>query len=206
MNLVNAIFTTIPIGIIIACIIAITIKEFTKAIISTKLGDPLPKRDGRLTLNPIKHLEPIGLFLMVFFGLGWGKPVETTSLYYNNRKRDTLITYIMPSVINLVAGIIFALAYYRFFDIYGLNFATVLLGQISLVNLNLAIFNIIPIPPLDGSKVLTTITKPNNVIKIVSREKLYQVILIIFIIWTNSPLVNAIGYLSDSILRALYLL
>lgn len=203
MNLVNAIVTTLPIDILIACITAITIKEFTKALISSKLGDPLPKRDGRVTLNPKKHIEPIGLFLMVFFSLGWGKPVETTSLYYENRKRDTLITYIMPSVVNLVAGIIFALAYFRAVPIFGFNFGTILLVQIAFMNLHLAIFNIIPIPPLDGSKVLTTLTKPNNVIKIVSREKLYQLILMILIIWPNSPLVRTIGYVAESIVRAL---
>ena len=88
---------------LIAIIIATTVHEFTRALTSTILGDTLPKQKGRLTLNPIKHFEPIGFILMLATGgFGWGKPVDTTSLYYKNRKRDTLLTAIMPDIANII--------------------------------------------------------------------------------------------------------
>ena len=69
-----------------AIMVATTIHEFTRAAVSTALGDKIPKEEGRLTLNPIKHFEPIGLIIMLACGFGWGKPVNTSSLYYKNRK------------------------------------------------------------------------------------------------------------------------
>lgn len=194
MNLLNAITNSLPIGLMIASIIAITIKEFTKALVSSSLGDPLPKRDRRVTLNPLKHIEPVGLFLMVFFTVGWGKPVETTSLYYKNRKRDTLITYILPSIANILAGIIFASIYF----IIGMPWSPIslLLIQIAILNIHLALFNIIPIPPLDGAKVLNIFMNPNNVVRMASKEKLYQILLVFLIIWPRSPLISTINNLS----------
>lgn len=73
-------------------IVATTVHEFTRAAVSTALGDTLLWNRGRSTLNPVKHFEPIG-FLLLFYsgGFGWGKPVDTSALYYKNRKRDTLL-------------------------------------------------------------------------------------------------------------------
>ena len=203
MNLINAVLNAIPVALVIACIIAITIKEFTKALVSTTLGDQLPKRDSRLTLNPIKHIEPIGLFLMVFFRVGWGKPVETSSLYYKNRKRDTIITYTLPSLMNFVAGIIFSLLYFNALLAVGMNFFTSILLQAAFMNFNLALFNIIPVPPLDGAKILSTFLSPNAVIKMASNEKLFQIALIFLIVWWNSPLTGFINRISLTIVMEL---
>ena len=74
-----------------AIMVATTIHEFTRAAVSTALGDKIPKEEGRLTLNPIKHFEPIGLIIMLACGFGWGKPVNTSSLYYKNRKLPSFL-------------------------------------------------------------------------------------------------------------------
>ncbi|MBR6652716.1 MAG: site-2 protease family protein, partial [Anaerotignum sp.] len=89
-------------------LVATTIHEFTRALLSTIFGDNYPKSQKRLTLNPVRHFEPIGFLLMFYSGgFGWGKPVETSALYYKNRKRDTLLVAILPSVVNLVMAVVF---------------------------------------------------------------------------------------------------
>ena len=164
----------------IAATITITLHEFIKALISSSLGDPLPKRDGRVTLNPLKHIEPIGFIIMIALGFGWGKPVETASIYYKDRKKGTLITYIIPSVANLLFGIIAALLL-----VVGkipLN-GRILLHSIAICNLRHAFFNIVPVYPLDGAKVFATLRNPNRVIMMVNNQTFHQMILVFFIIW-----------------------
>jgi hypothetical protein len=80
--------------IIIGSFFAITLHEYVKAWVSNKLGDPLPKARGRLTLNPLNHFEPLGFICMVLTGYGWGKPVSTAAIYYKDRKKGTMLTYI----------------------------------------------------------------------------------------------------------------
>ena len=93
-------------------LVAATVHEFTRALLSTIFGDNYPKSKGRLTLNPVKHFEPIGFLLMFYSGgFGWGKPVETSALYYKDRKKQTLLVAILPSVVNLILGLIFLVIY-----------------------------------------------------------------------------------------------
>ena len=164
----------------IAAIITITVHEFIKALISSSLGDPLPKRDKRVTLNPLSHLEPIGFIIMVALGFGWGKPVDTASIYYKDRRNGTLMTYIIPSAANLILGVIFAL-------VMTLSKASgslwVFLYTAALYNMRHALFNIIPVYPLDGAKVLSVIRDPNKVISMVNNQMFYQLALILFIVW-----------------------
>jgi len=164
----------------IAAVITITLHEFIKALISSSLGDPLPKRDGRVTPNPLKHIEPIGLIIMIALGFGWGKPVDTASIYYKDRKNGTLITYIVPSVANLLLGIIIMLVAAI---INSTGELRVFLQIAALFNLRHAFFNIIPVYPLDGAKVMAALRNPNNVITMVNNQTFYQMVLIMFILW-----------------------
>ena len=84
-----------------AIMIATTIHEFTRAAVSSSLGDKLPREQGRLTINPLKHFEPIGMILMLACGFGWGLPVNTSALYYKDRKKGVLITAVAPTIANL---------------------------------------------------------------------------------------------------------
>ena len=92
-----------------AIFVSITICEFTKAFVSTKLGDNIPRQEGRLTLNPFKHFEAIGFILFLLCGFGWGKPVRTSGVYYKNRKLGTVITYTAPILANIVFSLALAL-------------------------------------------------------------------------------------------------
>jgi len=165
---------------VVAAVVTITLHEFIKAFISSSLGDPLPKRDGRVTINPIKHIEPIGFIVMVALGFGWGKPVETASIYYKDRRKGTLITYIAPSVVNFIFGVIMILV---IAIIKPAPSIVLLLEIIAMFNIRHALFNIIPVYPLDGAKVLAALRNPNNVITMVNNQTFYQMILILFILW-----------------------
>ncbi|MCL2565474.1 MAG: site-2 protease family protein [Defluviitaleaceae bacterium] len=165
----------------LAAVVTITVHEFVKAFISHSLGDPLPKRDKRVTPNPLKHIEPIGFIIMVALGFGWGKPVETASIYYKNKRNGTLLTYTIPSVVNLLLGIImYALLIItsgtsRHLELFFLNAA--------LFNIRHAFFNIVPVYPLDGAKVLSVLRDPNFVITMANRQMFYQLALVLFIVW-----------------------
>lgn len=158
-------------------LVATTVHEFTRALLSTVFGDNYPKSQGRLTLNPVKHFEPIG-FLMMFYsgGFGWSKPVETSALYYKNRKRDILLVAILPSVVNLVLGIVF-LGIYQSLQRGGSSYyLVVLLNYMAYYNVGLAVYNILPVAPMDCVKVLAVLMPANQYFRYMQNEKLIQMI------------------------------
>lgn len=164
-------------------VLVFTIHEASKAFISAKLGDPLPKRDGRLTLNPLKHIEPIGLIIMAVWGFGWGNPVETASIYYKDRKKGTILTYTIPSLINLFIGMLigFFLSLIKDSTLY------TILSTFAVLNIRNALFNIIPVYPLDGAKVFAVLRSPDKAIRMANNEKIYQMLLIMLILWGIVP-------------------
>lgn len=167
----------------IAIFLSVTVHEYSKAMTSTILGDDIPKREGRLSLNPFKHFEPIGFIFILIWGYGWGKPVRTSPMYYKDRKRDTVITYTVPIISNLILAILFAVIYSivsKTGILANKYFAYFILYMIT-INLKYAVFNLIPVYPLCGEKILSVFLNPNQVIKIRQNEKIFQLILMIFI-------------------------
>lgn len=146
-------------------LIAITFHEFAHAFAADKLGDDTPKRQGRLTLNPIAHLDPVGSIMLLFAHFGWGKPVEVNTRNFTRKismSAAEAIVAIAGPLMNILLAIVFTIIYFVL-----LKFATafVLYNQIGsiiviliqttiIINIGLGIFNLIPLPPLDGSKVL----------------------------------------------------
>ena len=155
-------------------IVATTIHEFVRAALSTAFGDNYPKSQGRLTLNPFKHFEPIG-FLMMFYtgGFGWGKPVETSALYYKNRKRDTLLVAILPSVVNFLLGIAFLFISQVF---GGSGLLQMLFYYTAYYNIALALYQFLPVAPMDCVKVLSVVLPANQYFKYMQNEKLIQML------------------------------
>ena len=173
-----------------AVIFATTLHEFSRAAVSTALGDKKPKNEGRLTLNPIKHFEPVGFILMWATGFGWGKPVETSPMFYKNRKRDTLITALAPTVINLIAAlvssVIYSLAPLNEMGIVGI-LLSYLLVSIKQFNIYIAVYNIVPVSPMDCVKVLSCVLPANSYFKYIQYEKIIQMVflLLLFMGYTN---------------------
>jgi len=133
-----------------ALLIAITVHEFAHAWAADRLGDPTPQLQGRLSLNPLKHLDPIGTLMLLFFRFGWGKPVEFDPYNLRHPRRDAALISLAGPAINLILATVLSLV---------LKFSpsplfSIFLYPVILININLAIFNLLPVPPLDGAKIL----------------------------------------------------
>jgi len=152
-------------GIIFALpgvIVAMTFHEFAHAWVATKLGDDTPRLQGRLNLNPMSHVDPVGIICLALLGFGWGKPVQINSRNFDGKyslsKAEALVSAAGP-IMNFIIALIFLIIYV----IYGMNVTTItnttniimsiILSVIS-VNIGLGVFNLIPVYPLDGSKIL----------------------------------------------------
>ena len=180
-NIVSLLFTIPPV------IIAITFHEFAHAWMADKLGDETPRMQGRLTLNPLSHLDPVGFVLLMFAGFGWGKPVQIDTRNFNRnvsvQKGEVLVSLAGP-VMNFILAILFAVifgAVYMFAS--NAFFAStigsviyVLLKECVIMNIGLGVFNLIPLPPLDGSKIFMNLFPYNARRWIMEHEQIFYYI------------------------------
>lgn len=142
-------------GIIFALLLSITVHEFSHALVATLLGDATPRYEGRLTLNPMAHLDPLGTLLLIFVGFGWGKPVPFNPYNLRFKRFGPALVSLAGPFANLVLIIVFLLLSALFAVIGVANPAfNELFSLVIFLNIVLMIFNLIPIAPLDGSKVL----------------------------------------------------
>lgn len=145
------------IGLLLSLLIGITVHEFAHAWEANRLGDPTAKLMGRLSLNPLRHLDPFGTIFLLLVGIGWGKPVVYNPDYLRHGKKDELRIALAGPISNLILAFIFALPYriahYLQVDLSNNPFF-IITAVITEINIILAVFNILPIPPLDGSKII----------------------------------------------------
>ncbi len=161
---------------IFAIVISFGLHEFAHAFCAYKLGDPTPKAMGRLTINPLKHLDPFGLFAFLFIGFGWAKPVEVNPLNFKKYKRDMFLVSIAGVLTNLILAFVFSGIFFFFFnnvatytpagELYYSNsllyFVHYFLELSVSLNIALLVFNLIPVYPLDGFNAIRALTRPNN--------------------------------------------
>ncbi len=135
-------------------LIALTLHELAHGWVAWKLGDPTARNQGRLTLNPLKHLDPIGTLMLFIVHFGWAKPVPVNPSYFNDPKRDMLFVAAAGPMANFIVAAVSA--YLMRFVVpegYGVILWEMLRFSL-IINVSLAVFNLLPIPPLDGSKIV----------------------------------------------------
>lgn len=161
-------------------LLSLTVHEFAHALTANVLGDPTPRWQGRLTLNPLAHLDPIGtLVLILTRRFGWAKPVPINPAYFKDWRTGMALVGVSGPLANVVLAFIFALPYRL--DIR-LPYHLDLIAYLAiLINLGLASFNLIPIPPLDGSRLLLAFLRGKNLYIYHQLERYGQLILLILV-------------------------
>ncbi len=187
-------------------LIAITFHEFAHAFAADRLGDDTARREGRLSLNPLDHLDPVGSLLLLFAGFGWGKPVHVNPRNYTRKmsmeKGEAIVSAAGP-IMNLLLAIIFTLIYYAIFRFADAQFLESTVGTIIMLliaatistNIGLGIFNLIPLPPLDGSKIIMPFLSYKAKQWFINNEQLFSLIFVV--LWITgiagriiSPVIN----------------
>lgn len=195
-------------------LIAITFHEFAHAWAADKLGDDTPRRQGRLTLNPLSHIDPLGFAMLIFAHIGWGKPVEVNPRNYDRRmsmeKADALVSLAGP-LMNFLLAIVLTIIYCAIFKFAPATFFSSTVGQVIwlliqyaiIVNIGLGVFNLIPLPPLDGSKIFLPILPRNAKYWFQDNEKIfYMIFLFIWITGIAGNLISPIiSWISTQILN-----
>ncbi len=148
--------------LVFALVVGITVHEFSHALAATLQGDKTAQYSGRLTLNPFSHLDPFGALLIILVGFGYGRPVPFNPFNLRNKKFGPAIVGLAGPVSNLILIVIFGILLKVLYPILSSgNLLVIFLGILIQANLILFVFNLFPIPPLDGSKVLFAILPPN---------------------------------------------
>lgn len=185
-----------------AVLLAITVHEFGHAFAAYKLGDDTPLRQGRLSLNPLDHIDPLGIAMLLFAHIGWGKPVQVDPRNYNRNitveKADAIVSFAGP-LMNFITAIIFALIYCAIWKFAGITFIKSNVGSIVIsivasvitMDIGLGIFNLIPLPPLDGSKIFLPILPYNAKSWFIENERIFYIIFLV--IWISGIAGNLIS-------------
>lgn len=136
-------------------LVALTLHEAAHALAANFLGDPTAKFAGRISLNPLRHLDPLGTLFLFFVGVGWGKPVPVNALNFFQQRQGSILTALAGPLANLVVALVLALPY-NFLSQSGSLFGD-FLGIVIFVNILLLVFNLLPVPPLDGGGVVANL-------------------------------------------------
>ena len=174
-------------------IIAISFHEFAHAWTADKLGDTTPRAQGRLTLDPKAHLDPKGFILLLFCGVGWGKPVQINpNNFTSNKSRQTCeaLVSVAGPIMNFILAIIFTVIFYAitFFapKIQIIQITANLMMWIAIINIGLGVFNLVPLPPLDGEKIFRRFL-PYSAIEWLERNQ-YTLEIVFLILWATGVL------------------
>lgn len=168
---------------------ALPLHEFAHGWVAKKLGDPTASNLGRLNLNPLQHFDPIGTTCLLLTGVGWAKPVPINPSYFKNRKRDMALTALAGPVSNILLAAVLLLIYKILaYFAPGFAFFDVLILAISLmlsINISLAVFNLLPIPPLDGAKFFGALLPDRIYWNVMRYEQIIMFVLLAVLMFTN---------------------
>ena len=182
----------------VAALIALTVHEYCHGYAAYKLGDDTAKNFGRLTLNPIKHIDPYGAICMVLFHVGWAKPVPVNARNFKDPKKGFAITAAAGPASNLILGFFSALIYLLVFALVkDLTFTSRTFGYLLIsntlsflyifhsINIGLGLFNLLPIPPFDGSRLLNVFLPPKTYFAIMKYEKQIYIGVLVWLLLGN---------------------
>lgn len=193
--------------LIVPLFVSIAFHEWAHGYVAYKFGDPTPKLQGRLTLNPFAHLDPAGTLMLFIIGIGWAKPVMLNPLYYPSKTKRMLVSLAGPAsnfLLALIFGLILVFLQLTTPETNSEIFKTLItsINIIIRINLILAIFNMIPIPPLDGSKVLAWIL-PERLEYYYLNFEAYGLMLILLILFSGgfSFLISAVDFVQLRLLE-----
>ena len=189
---------------LVVIFITLTVHEFAHGFVATRLGDPTPRWQGRLTLNPMAHIDWMGAAALLLFGIGWAKPVQVDARYFKNPKWGMAIVALAGPVSNIILSFIVFIIYYAIFTCCILleaasypQFILSVLGDITYISVYLAVFNLIPIPPFDGSRILFTFLPQKYYFKFMRYER-YIFIAVLALLYVG-VLDKPIAYLTSII-------
>ncbi len=186
-------------------LIASTVHEYAHGLVAFKLGDPTAKAEGRLTLNPLPHIDPLGALSMIIFRFGWSKPVPINENNFDNRELGTALTALAGPVSNLLLACLLAIINLIFQPDLSSILGNFLL-TFTVINLALAFFNVLPIPPLDGHKIVRAIL-PQKARYQWERLEKFSILLILLLIFPILPSGSIAGtYMSVVITKTLDIL
>lgn len=193
----------ISILFVILCILPL--HELAHAWVANKLGDPTAKLEGRLTFNPLASVDPMGALALLLFGFGWAKPVPVDSRYFRKPKRDMAITALAGPVSNLLAAFVGAVlvAVMEAFSPYNgfTNFVYNVLWYYVVVNISLAVFNLIPMPPLDGSRIVAAFLSDRAMYTYYRYQNLFVMVMLLLLLSgaLSGPLATAQTFFANII-------
>ena len=200
-RLTDILFTVLP------ALLCITLHELSHGAVAYALGDDTAKKAGRLTLNPIRHIDPWGLLMMVLFRFGWAKPVPVNMYKFKKPRQGMAVTALAGPLANLIIAAVFIFIYgvaYRALYVQGGALARGIFQMISTtgyLSLALAVFNLLPISPLDGSKILFAFLSDSAYAKLMRYERYGMILLMLLVVTgaTSGVLSSVTGWLYDKL-------
>ncbi len=197
---------------VIPCVLfALTVHEVSHGYMAYRLGDPTARNMGRLTLNPLKHLDPVGALCMVLFHFGWARPVPINTRYFKKPRRDTALTAAAGPISNFIMAFFGLLVQQILFAVfirhpattqfaYNLQYAALtLFSYFHILNLSLGMFNLLPVPPLDGSRIFLTFLPAKYYFGIMQYERYIQLglLLLLWLGFLDRPLSFLVSSVSN---------
>jgi len=184
-------------------LVAITVHEYAHAAVAVAQGDPTPRLRGRLTLNPLRHIDLVGLLMLLTVGFGWARPVEINPYYFHNRRQGLFLVSLAGPLTNLLVALI-GLVLLKALPILREGLLGFLLLGLYRYNLVLAVFNLLPIPPLDGAKVVAAAAR-GQLVWIMAQLEQYGWLVLVLLLWSGligrimRPLLLATGWFLDTL-------